>query len=299
MVLNEDHSENRQSTVHRFPYVTDYVNEIFDKEKDRFDYKFIRPLITIPYFFLRIVIVPIKFLVHRKAWGFEERFIDGVLAFGIKYLATHEALELLIRHVQIEPLLYRYLLSGTPERMDGRSGEMLKGIDGDFSVNSIQDILTHGLTICHDDLSYEVFERFDKQAFLDNLDFYRHSRPEDIAQFGNRVLEQNRKHSWQIFGATNVVIIVVLTITIFADFHTSIRALNSFDSDSLLLWCLKHICVEDKHAMIDLDFYLQSDSNRSHYTSDAFRSDPSQYLYYHIAFDEFAYELLCKNRAAL
>jgi hypothetical protein len=297
--FNENHSEDRQVTMQSFPYVTDYVNKIFDKEKARFDYKFIRPLITIPFFFLRIVIVPIKFLFHRRAWGFEQRLIDGVLTFGIKYLATHEALELLIRHVQIEPLLYRYLLSGTPERMDGRSGEILKGIDGDFSVNSIQDILTHGLTICHDDLSYEVFERFDKQAFLDNLNYYRNSRPEDIAQFGNRVLEQNRKHSWQIFGATNVVIIVVLTITIFADFHTSIRALNSFDSDSLLLWCLKNIYAEDRRAMIDLDFYLQSYSNRSHYNSDAFRSDPNQYLYYHIAFDEFAYDLLRKNREAL
>jgi len=112
-------------------------------------------------------------------------------------------------------------------------------------------------------------------------------------------LEENRKYSWQILGATNVVIIVVITITIFADFHTSIRALNSFDSDSLLLWCLKHICAEDKQAMIDLDFYLQTDSNRSHYNSDAFRSDANQYLYYHIAFDEFAYELLRKNQRAL
>jgi hypothetical protein len=281
-----------------FPYVTDYINEIFDKEKARFDYKFIRPLITIPFFFLRIVLVPFKFLFHRNAWGFEKRLIDGAIAFGIKYFASREALELLIRHVQIEPMLYRYLLSGTPERRD-RSGEMLKGIDGDFSVNSIEDIVKHGLTICHDDLSYEVFERFDKRAFLGNLAFYRNSRPEDIAQFGNKVLEENHIHSWQIFGATNVVIIVVLTITIFADFHTSIRALNSFDSDSLLLWCLKHICAEDKQAMIDLDFYLQSDSNRSHYNSDAFRSDPNQYLYYHIAFDEFAYELLRKNREAL
>jgi len=277
-----------------FPYVTDYINQIFDKEKARFDYRFIRPLITIPFFFIRLVLVPLKFLFHRRAWGFEEKLIDGILAFGIKYLATYEALELLIRHVQIEPMLYRYLLSGTPERRAG-TGEMLKGIDGDFSVNSIQDILNHGLTICHDNLSYEVFERFDKHAFLNNLDFYRNSTPEDIAQYSHTVLEQNRKHSWQIFGATNVVIVVVLTITLFADFHTSIRALNSFDSDSLLLWCLKHICAEDKQAMIDLDFYLQSDSNRSHYNSDAFRSDPNQYLYYHIAFDEFAYELLRKN----
>jgi hypothetical protein len=277
-----------------FPYITDYVNELFDKEKERFDYKFIRPIFTISFFFLRIVLVPLKFLFHRSAWGFEKRIIDSVLAFGINYFASHEAIELLIRHVQIEPLLYRYLLSGTPERRAG-SGEMLKGIDGDFSVNSVQDIVAHGLTICHDDLSYEIFERFDKLAFLDHLDFYRNSRPEDIAQFGNKVLEQNRKHSWQIFGATNVVVIVVITITIFADFRTSIRALNSFDSDSLLLWCLKHICAEDKQAMIDLDFYLQTDSNRSHYTNDAFRSDPNQYLYYHIAFDEFAYELLRKN----
>ena len=279
-----------------FPYLTDYVNELFDREKARFDYKFIRPFITIPYFFIRIVLVPLKFLFHRSAWGFEKRWIDGVLAFGIKYFASHDALELFIRHVQIEPLLYRYLLSGTPERMAGRSGERLKGIDGDFSVNSIQDILDHGLTICHDDLSYEIFERFNKRAFLANLDFYRNSRPEEIAQFGNQVLEQNRQHSWQLFGATNIVIIVVLTITIFADFHTSISALNSFDSDSLLLWCLKNICAEDKQAMIDLDFYLPTESNRSHYNSDAFRSDPNQYLYHHIAFDEFAYELLRKNQ---
>jgi hypothetical protein len=281
-----------------FPYITDYINELFDKEKERFDYKFIRPIFTISFFFLRIVLVPLKFLFHRSAWGFEKKIIDSVLAIGIKYFASQQALELLIRHVQIEPLLYRYLLSGTPERRAG-SGEMLKGIDGDFSVNSIQDILNHGLTICHDDLSYEIFERFDKGAFLDNLDFYQNSRPEDIAQFGNKILEQNRKHSWQIFGATNVVIVVVITITIFADFHTSIRALNSFDSDSLLLWCLKHICAEDRQAMIDLDFYLQTYSNRSHYNSDAFRSDPNQYLYYHIAFDEFAYEVLRKKQQAL
>jgi len=280
-----------------FPYVTDYVNEKFDGEKKRFDYKFIRPILTILYFFLRIVIVPLKFIFHRRVWGFERKLIDSILAFGIKYFASRDALELLIRHVQIEPMLYRYLLSGTPERRNG-TGELLKGIDGDFSVNSIEDIVAHGLTICHDDLSYEVFERFDKDSFLNNLGFYRNSEPEDIAQYGTKVMELNRKHSLQIFGVTNVVIIVVLTITIVADFHTSIRALNSFDSDSLLLWCLKHICAEDSRAMIDLDFYLQTYSNRSHYNSDAFSSDPNQYLYYHIAFDEFAYDLLRKNRAA-
>ena len=281
-----------------FPYITDYINELFDKEKTRFDYRFIRPLFTISFFFIRIVLVPLKFIFHRHAWGFEKKIIDSVLAFGIKHFAAREALELLIRHVQIEPLLYRYLLSGTPERKNG-SGEMLKGIDGDFNVNSTMDIVAHGLTICHDDLSYEIFERFDKQAFMENLEFYRNSRPEDIAQFGTNVFEENRKHSWQIFGATNVVIVVVLTITIFADFHTSVRALNSFDSDSLLLWCLKNICADDKQAMINLDFYLQSQANRSHYNSDAFRSDPNQYLYYHIAFDEFEYELLRKNPEAL
>jgi len=285
--------------MQNFPYITDYINEIFYKEKRRFDYRFIRPLLTISHFFLRIVLVPLKFLFHRRAWGFEKRLIDSVLAFGIKYFASREAIELLIRHVQIEPLLYRYLLSGTPNRNFGSIGEKLKGIDGDFSVNSLQDVVEHGLTIGHDDLSYEIFERFDKAAFLENLDFYRNSRPEDIAQFGNKVLEENRAHSWQILGATTVVIIVVLTISIFADFHTSIRALNSFDSDSLLLWCLKHIYAEDRQALVDLDFYLQTDSNRSHYNNDAFRSDANQYLYYHIAFDEFAYELLRKKQQTL
>jgi hypothetical protein len=241
--------------------------------------------------------VPFKFIFHRNAWGFEKKIIDSVLAFGIKYLASHDALELLIRHVQMEPLLYRYLRAGTPERRAG-TGEVLKGIDGDFSVNSIEDIIALGLTICHDNLSYEIFERFDKTAFLNNIEFYRKSRPEDISQFGSDIFDINRKHSWQLFGASNVVITVVFTITIFADFKTAIRALNSFDSDSLLLWCLKHVCADNKQAMIDLDFYLQSQSNRSHYNSDSFRSDPNQYLYYHIAFDEFAYELLRKNPEA-
>jgi hypothetical protein len=283
--------------MQRFPYITDYVNEIFDWEKARFDYRFIRPILTISYFFFRLVLVPWKFLFHRHAWGYERRWIDRVMAFGIKYLASRDAVLLLIRHVQIEPLLYRYLLSGTPERRLG-TGEKLKGIDGDFSVNTVEDIVRHGLTICHDDLSYEVFERFDKGAFLANLEFYRQSCPEDIEQYGKKVLELNRKHSWQVFGATNVVILVVFTITLFADFHTAIRALNSFDSDSLLLWCLKHICAQDPRAMIDLDFYLQTYSNRGHYNSDAFRSDPNEYLYYHIAFDEFAYELLRRDRQA-
>lgn len=284
-------------TTQSFPYITDYVNKTFDAEKTRLDYIFLRPVLIILYFFLRIVVVPFKFIFHRNAWGFEKRLIDRVLAYGIKYLAAHDALELLIRHVQIEPLLYRYLLSGTPQRMAAPSGEILKGIDGDFSVNSIQDVVAHGLTICHDDLSYEVFARFDKNAFLDNIDFYRTSRPEDIAQFGNKVLDQNRKYSWQIFGATNVVIFIVLTITIFGDLHTLVRALNSFDSDSLLLWCLKNICAEDPQAMVNLDFYLQTGSNRGHYNSSPFLSDPSRYLYYHIAFDEFAYELLRRNPA--
>ncbi len=277
-----------------FPYLTDYVNEIFTNEKTRLDYIFLRPVLIVLYFFLRVVLVPLKFLFHRKVWGFEKKLIDGVIAFGIKHLAAYDALSLLIRHVQIEPLLYRYILSGTPERRDG-TGEKLKGIDGDFSVNSIQDVVAHGLTICHDDLSYEVMERFDKDAFLENLEFYRSSQPEDIEQFGNKVLEQNRKHSLQVFGCTNVVIFIVVTITLFGDIHTLVRALNSFDSDSLLLWCLKNICAEDQEAMIDLDFYLQSSSNRSHYNNSPFLSDPNQYLYHHIAFDEFAYELLRKN----
>lgn len=47
--------------------------------------------------------------------------------------------------------------------------------------------------------------------------------------------------------------------------------------------------------MVDLDFYLQDESNRSHYNNGPFLSDPSRYLYHHIAFNEFAYELLRKN----
>ena len=282
--------------MQNFPYLTDYINTIFNREKSRLDYIFLRPVLIVLYFFFRLAIVPLKFVFHRQAWGFEKQLIDRVIAFGIKRFAAHDALELLIRHVQIEPLLYRYILSGTPERIRG-VGERLKGIDGDFSVNSVEDVVAHGLTICHDDLSYEVMERFDKAAFLENLEFYRNSSPESIEQFGKRVLEQNRQHSLQLLGCTNVVIFIVITITLFGDLHTVVRALNSFQSDALLLWCTKHVCAEDKDAMINLDFYLQV-NNRSHYNNSPFLSDPNQYLYHHIAFDEFVYDLLRRNAEA-
>lgn len=280
--------------VKNFPFLTDYVNETFNAEQKRLDYRLLRPILTAYYFFLRLAVVPAKFLFHRNARGWENRLIDRVIAFGIKRLASTEALELLIRHVQIEPLLYRYVLSGTPERLAGQ-GARLKGIDGDFSVDSVEDVVAHGLTICHDDLSYELMERFDRSAFLDNIAFYRNSRPESIEQFGNKVLEQNRKSSLQLFGATNVVIFIVITITLVGDLKTIVRALNSFDSDAVLLWCAKSVCADDPQTMVDLDFYLQDESNRSHYSNGPFLSDPSRYLYHHIAFDEFVYELLRKN----
>lgn len=282
--------------MQQFPHLTDYVNKAFNDEQSRWDYKYLRPVLIAVYFFLRLIVIPFKFVLHRRAFGFEEKTIDRVIAFGIKHLATQDALKLLIRHVQIEPLIYRYILSGTPERKSG-TGELLKGIDGDFSVNSIEDIVEHGLTICHDDLSYEVMKRFDKKTFLENLDFYRNSKPEDIAQFSSDVLDLNEKHSLQLFGCTNVVIFIVMTITIFGDLHTVLQALNSFDSDSLTLWCLKNICADDPQAQVNLDFYLPSESNRSQYNNSIFFSDPNEYLYHHIAFDEYAYELLQKQIA--
>ena len=280
--------------MQNFPFLTDYVNETCNAEQKRLDYKVLRPILTALYFFLRLAVVPTKFLFHRNPQGWENALIDRVIAFGIKRLASHDALELLIRHVQIEPLLYRFVLSGTPERIAG-NGARLKGIDGDFSVDSVEDVVAHGLTICHDDLSYELMEKFDRSAFLDNIEFYRNSRPESIEQFGNKVLEQNRKSSLQLFGATNVVIFIVITITLIGDLKTIVRALNSFDSDAVLLWCAKSVCAEDPQTMVDLDFYLQDESNRSHYNNGPFLSDPSRYLYHHIAFDEFVYELLRQN----
>ncbi|MFD2257749.1 hypothetical protein ACFSSA_13795 [Luteolibacter algae] len=84
----------------------------------------------------------------------------------------------------------------------------------------------------------------------------------------------------------------MITITIFADLRTTVKALNSFDSDSILLWALKHIYANDREILIDLDFYMQVDSHRGHYNSSAFFSNPSLYLHEHIAFDEYAYQTL-------
>ncbi|MEM7355141.1 MAG: hypothetical protein AAF657_30305 [Acidobacteriota bacterium] len=274
-----------------FPHLTAYVNQVFGKEKTRLDYILLRPLLLISYFFLRLIVFPLKYFVHRRPYGFEARCIDASMAFGLKYLASHEAAELLVRHVQIEPLLYRHLLS----QPTSEASRKLNGIDGDFNVGSLKDIVHHNMTIGHDELSYEIIERFDKEKFLGDLQGIRRRRPDDHGELSKQVLAVNKDHSWQLLGCTNVVIFIVMAITIFGDLRTTIKALNSFDSDSIVLWCLKHIFVEDPEVMIDLDFYMQVYANRSHYDSGAFFSDPSQYLYYHIAFDEFAYHIL-RNR---
>jgi hypothetical protein len=276
-----------------FPYITPYVNDVLNREQRRLDYVLLRPLLLAVYYFARLTLFPFKFLFHRNAWGFEGRCIDSVLCFGLKYLAAHDAVELIVRHVQIEPLLYRFLLqNGNPEEFKQNIAGELKGIDGDFSVNTARDVVQHNLTLCHDDLAYEVWERFDKETFLENLNQLRNSLPEDHEQFGKEMLAVNRKHSLQLLGCTNVVILIVFTITIFGDLKSVVRALNSFESDSLLHWCLQHIYRNDLPSLIDLSYHLPSESNRSQYRTGPFLSDPSMYLYNHIAFDEYAYELL-------
>jgi hypothetical protein len=282
-----------------FPYLTDYVNEVLEKEQNRFDYVFLRPVLLVLYFLVRPILFSFKYFFHRREYGFEKRCIDSILAFGIKYFASYDAIELMIRHVQIEPLLYRFILTpliaprGNLE-ISEKDYLPLKGIFGDFSVNSISDVIKGGLTIAHDDLSYDVVEKFSKNDFIKHIDEYRSLSPENHEIFGKAVLEENKRYSMQWFGATNVVIFVCIVITVFGDLKSVVRALNSFGSDSILLWCLKNIYADDQKASVDLDFYMQA-NGRTQYRSSPFLSDPSQYLYQHISFGEFAYELLRKN----
>jgi hypothetical protein len=282
--------------MHRFPYITDYVNHVFADEKSRYDFILLRPLLLVAYFFVRSVSFPIKFVFHRWPYGFESYCIDFFMSLGMKYLARYDAAELMLRHVQIEPLLYRHVLlqQGSNQPVLSRK---LNGIYGDFAVEDLKTVVRNNLTVGHDLLSYELVDRFDKQTFLANLEFIRSKRPEDHAALSKAALEENRKHSWQILGATNIVLLIVTTITIFGDLKTTINALNSFGSDSVLLWCMKQIYAGDSEVQIDLDFFMQEVSNRGHYNSSAFFSNPSQYLYYHIVFDEVIYELL-RNRPA-
>ncbi len=284
-----------KNTSHRFPYITDYVNEVFANEKDHWDYVFLRPLLLVSYFFLRTISFPLKFVLHRGTYGFEAKLIDWTMSFGMKYLARYEAAELMVRHVQIEPLLYRHVLlssSNPTDKSSEQARKKLNGINGDFNVDDLQTVVDHNMTIGHDELSYELIDRFDRETFLSNLDQIRRSRPEDHEQYSKAALQENRDHSWQILGATNIVLLIVTTITMFADLKTTMKALGSFDSDSILLWCLKHIYAGAPESQINLDFFMQEVSNRGHYNSSAFFSNPSQYLYYHIVFDEVAYDLL-------
>ncbi len=280
--------------MHRFPYITDYANDVFAREQKQWDFVVLRPILLVAYFFVRCVSFPLKFVFHRWPLGFEAWLIDKWMALGLKYVARPEAAELFMRHVQIEPLLYRHVLSrrGVPHES---TGERLNGIDGVYDVEDTRMLVKNRLTIGHDLLSYEVVDRFDKEAFLANLDYIRSIRPGDHEQYSKAVLEENRRHSWRLLGPTNIVMLVVMGITLFGDLRTTITALNSFGSDSLLLWCMKQLYAGNERVQIDLDFFMQEVSNRGHYNSSAFFSNPSQYLYYHIVFDEVVYDLLRTN----
>lgn len=282
--------------MQRFPYITDYMNEVFAKEKTHWDFILLRPLLIVFYFFLRFISFPIKFILRRNPLGFEGYLIDFWMAFGIKYLARHDAAEVFMRHVQIEPLLYRHMLS-RHDAVSEDNQKKLNGIDGEFGVENTKTIVDNNLTIGHDLLSYELVDRFDKTVFLENLEYIRSIKPENHELFSKAVLEENRKHSFQLLGATNLVILIVTVITIFGDLKTTITALNSFGSDSVLLWCMKQIYAENRQVQIDLDFFMQEVSNRGHYNSSAFFSNPSQYLYYHIVFDEVVYDILMNQPA--
>lgn len=277
--------------------MTDYINTIFKTEKERWDYIFLRPILLVLYFFIRCIAFPIKFLFHRNPYGFEGYCIDGLLAFGLKYLASRDAAELTIRHVQIEPLLYRYFLIGQ-EKQDAATPNKLNGIEGDFNVDSLKVMIWSNMTIGHDELSYELVDRFDKDTFLENINLIRSKKPNDHDSYSKQILEVNKKNSLELIGCTNVVMMIVFVITIFGDLRTTVKALNSFGSDSIVLWAMKHLYQNQYDVLTDLDFYMQVYSNRSHYNSSAFFSDPSQYLYYHIVFDEFVYDCL-RNRSPL
>lgn len=276
--------------------MTGYINELFKDEKQRLDFIFLRPILIVSYFFIRFIAFPIKFLIHRRPYGFESKCIDGILAFGMKYIASKDAVQLVVRHVQIEPLIYRHLLSFEKEKPENKQPyPKFNGIDGDYNIESLSEMIRNNLTIGHDELSYEVVDRFDKEAFLEHIDEIRRRKPEDHELFSKKAMEATAKSSLEWIGATNVVIFIVITITIFADLKTAVKALNSFGSDSILLWAMKHLYANDPDVLTDLDFYIQSPSNRSHYNSSVFFSDPSLYLQYHIAFDEYAYEVLRNN----
>jgi len=282
----------------RFPYVTDELNDLFNSEKERWDYVYLRPVILVVYFFVRCIVMPLKFVFHRFPFGFEGFLIDWVLSLGMKYLARREAIELVIRHSQIEPLLYRFFLTNHPTTDRPQLPKKFNGIDSDFAVDSIRDVYRYNMTVGHDELSYEIGDRFDKQIFLDSLEELHTRRPEDHNDFGKRALEEVEQHSLQILGPTNAVMLIVFAITVFADLKTAMKALNSFESDSIVLWCMKQLYPDDPAATIDLDFFMQEVSNRGHYRSSAFFSNPSQYLYYHVVFDEVVYKLLRDRPAA-
>ena len=277
--------------MHRYPYITPYLNQVFSAEKKYWDFRFLRPVLLVSYFFIRLVSFPIKFVLRRSPLGFEGRLIDWCMTFGLKYLARTEAAELFIRHTQIEPIIYRYILSKR-DQPSRDSSEKLNGIDGDFNLESLAIAKRNNLTIGHDLLSYELVDRFDKQSFLENIEYLRSIRPEEHEKYSKTLLDETRRHSFQLLGPTSLVILVVIVITICGDLKTTVTALNSFGSDSLLLWCMKRLYVDNPSVLTDLDFFMQEVSNRGHYNSSVFFSNPSQYLYYHVVFDEVVYDLL-------
>lgn len=77
--------------MHRFPCITPFVNEVFAREKQHWDYIYLRPPLLVFYFILRTICFPLKFVLHRFPLGFEAYLIDWWMTLGMKYLARYDA----------------------------------------------------------------------------------------------------------------------------------------------------------------------------------------------------------------
>jgi uncharacterized membrane protein len=58
--------------------------------------------------------------------------------------------------------------------------------------------------------------------------------PGDHDIWSKTVPDENLRHSGQLLGATNIVLLIVCVITVFGDLRTTVNALNSFMKYSVI-----------------------------------------------------------------
>ena len=193
--------------------------------------------------------------------------IDTSIKLGIKYLPPKYESKAMVHHILCEEANYNFLLSS-------------------FASITTTPIKFKGDTVIpHDKTAYIFGKQFNKTKFLAawktlGWQAFDPKILSKVPSISNTFLPVKSRELVKDLELGHIIQITVGLILFYGNTEIIRDAANSFDSDSIVLWCAMEMFPNDK----DLHFLLPSVSNRLNYDNDLldFSKDPVEFLYLHL-----------------